>query len=43
MHRAWCAALLGFAGFHCAYMLLGPGDFYRMLPITACTGFLGAA
>ncbi len=42
-HRAWCAALFGFAGFHCLYMLLGPGDFYRMLPITACTGFLGAA
>ena len=42
-HRAWCAALFGFAGFHCVYMLLGPGDFYRMLPITACTGFLGAA
>ena len=42
-HRAWCAALFGFAGFHCLYMLLGPGDFYKMLPITACTGFLGAA
>ena len=42
-HRAWCAALFGFAGFHCLYMLLGAGDFYRMLPITACTGFLGAA
>lgn len=42
-HRAWCAALFAFAGFHCLYMLLGPGDFYRMLPITACTGFLGAA
>ncbi len=42
-HRAWCWALFAFAGFHCLYMLLGPGDFYKMLPITACTGFLGAA
>ena len=42
-HRAWCVALFGFAGFHCIYILLGPGDFYNMLPITACTGFLGAA
>ena len=35
--------LFGFAGCHCLYMLLGAGDFYRMLPITACTGLLGAA
>ena len=42
-HRAWCIALFAFAGLHCVYMLLGPGDFYYMLPITACTGFLGAA
>ena len=33
----------GSRGSTCLYMLLGPGDFYRMLPITACTGFLGAA
>ena len=42
-HGAWCMGLFGFAGCHCLYMLLGPGDFYRMLPITACTGLLGAA
>lgn len=42
-HHAWCFGLFGFAGFHCVYMLLGPGDFYLMLPITACTGFLGAS
>ena len=42
-HHAWCLGLFGFAGFHCVYMLLGPGDFYLMLPITACTGFLGAS
>ena len=42
-HRAWCMGLFGFAGCHCLYMLLGAGDFYRMLPITACTGLLGAA
>ena len=42
-HRAWCLALFAFAGLHCVYMLLGPGDFLYMLPITACTGFLGAA
>lgn len=42
-HRAWCIALFAFAGLHCFYILLGPGDFYYMLPITACTGFLGAA
>ena len=42
-HRAWCLALFAFAGLHCVYMLLGPGDFLYMLPITAMTGFLGAA
>lgn len=42
-HRAWCMALFVFAGFQSCYLLLGPGDFYNMLPITACTGFLGGA
>ena len=42
-HKAWCLALFAFAALHCMYMLLGPGDFHLMLPITACTGFLGAA
>jgi len=42
-HRAWCLALFAFAGLHCLYMLLGAGDFLFMLPVTACTGFLGAA
>lgn len=42
-HRAWCMALFVFAGFQSCYLLLGHGDFYNMLPITACTGFLGGA
>ena len=42
-HRAWCGALAVFACFQSCYLLLGHGDFYYMLPITACTGFLGGA
>jgi len=42
-HRAWCGALVVFACFQSCYLLLGHGDFYYMLPITACTGFLGGA
>ena len=42
-HRAWCFALALFACFQCGYLLLGAGDFYYMLPITACTGFLGGS
>jgi len=39
-HRAWCLGLMIYwvSGF---YMLLGEGDFYLMLPITAVTGFAG--
>jgi len=38
-HRAYVAAftLIGFA--HPFYLLLGPGDFWWMLPITVVTGF----
>jgi Na+/melibiose symporter-like transporter len=39
-HRAWCYALLLFSFFMLGYLLLGAGDFYWMLPITAITGFL---
>jgi len=42
-HRAWCLGLFIFSCFQCGYLLLGPGDFYYMLPITACTGFLGGS
>ena len=41
-HRAWCISLFLFAGFQCIYLLLGPGDFYWMLPVACCTGFCGA-
>jgi len=38
-HRAYigCFTIIGFA--HPAYLLLGPGDFWWMLPITLTTGF----
>jgi len=39
-HRAWCYSLLVFSFFMLGYLLLGAGDFYWMLPITAVTGFL---
>jgi Na+/melibiose symporter-like transporter len=42
-HRAWCAALMIFGLLMLLYLLLGPGDFYWMLPITAVTGFLGGS
>ncbi|MCP5178931.1 MAG: MFS transporter [Pseudomonadales bacterium] len=42
-HRAWATALFLFAAAQCGYLLLGAGDFYTMLPITACTGFLGGS
>ncbi|MEQ8485514.1 MAG: MFS transporter [Pseudomonadales bacterium] len=42
-HRAWCLSLFVFSAFQCGYLFLGPGDFYYMLPITTCTGFLGGA
>jgi Na+/melibiose symporter-like transporter len=42
-HRAWCMSLLTFSCFQLMYLGLGPGDFYKMLPITAVTGFLGGA
>ena len=41
-HRAWIAGLLMF-WVSPLYMLLGPGDFYWMLPITAITGFAGGS
>ncbi len=40
-HKTWCMALIGFGFFQMGYLFLGQGDFYYMLPITACTGFLG--
>jgi GPH family glycoside/pentoside/hexuronide:cation symporter len=39
-HRAWCYALFLFSFFMLGYLLLGPGDFYWMLPIASVTGFL---
>lgn len=41
-HRAWCTALFLFSALQCSYLLLGPGDFYWMLPVAVCTGFCGA-
>lgn len=40
-HRAWIAGLLTFTFVAPLYLLLGPGDFYWMLPIIAVTGFAG--
>ena len=40
-HRCWCVSLLIFSALQSIYLLLGPGDYFYMLPITACTGFLG--
>lgn len=42
-HRAWCIGLFVFSCFQLCYLALGAGDFYYMLPITACTGFLGGS
>ena len=42
-HRAWCQALFLFSFFMLGYLLLGAGDFYWMLPITAVTGFLAGS
>jgi|TARA_Y100000031_G_scaffold153528_1_gene198912 Na+/melibiose symporter-like transporter len=42
-HRAWCLGLTVFAFFQAQYLWLGAGDLYYMLPITACTGFLGGS
>ena len=42
-HRAWCFALFLFSFFMLGYLLLGAGDFYWMLPITAVTGFLAGS
>ena len=42
-HRAWIAGLLVFPAFQPFYLLLGPGDFYWMLPVAAVTGFAGGA
>jgi Na+/melibiose symporter-like transporter len=42
-HKAWVASLLVYPVFSPFYLLLGPGDFYWMLPIAAITGFAGGA
>ena len=42
-HRAWCHALFLFSFCMLGYLLLGAGDFYWMLPITAVTGFLAGS
>jgi len=42
-HRAWVAGLLIFVVASPAYLLLGQGDFYWMLPIAAITGVGGGA
>lgn len=38
-HRAYILAFFILACAHPFYLLLGPGDFWWMLPITICTGF----
>ena len=38
-HRAYMSAFVIIACAHPFYMLLGPGDFWYMLPITLVTGF----
>ena len=40
-HKCWCVSLFVFSALQSLYLLLGSGDYYYMLPITACTGFLG--
>jgi Na+/melibiose symporter-like transporter len=40
-HRAYITAFLLIALAHPFYFLLGPGDFWWMLPITLATGFAG--
>tara|TARA_Y100001934_G_scaffold159700_1_gene190794 strand:- start:2605 stop:3963 length:1359 start_codon:yes stop_codon:yes gene_type:complete len=40
-HRAYLAAFFLLAFAHPLYLLLGPGDFWWMLPITLLTGFAG--
>ena len=41
-HRAYLASFIIIACAHPFYLLLGPGDFWWMLPITVCTGFAAA-
>lgn len=38
-HRAYLVSFVIISGAHPFYMLLGPGDFWYMLPITLVTGF----
>ena len=38
-HKAWIVSLLVCGGFWPLYLLLGPGDFYWILPIAVITGF----
>jgi Na+/melibiose symporter-like transporter len=38
-HRAYLISFFILAFVHPFYMLLGPGDFWWMLPMTLCTGF----
>lgn len=38
-HKAWIASLMVYPVFSPFYLLLGPGDFYWMLPIAVVTGF----
>lgn len=42
-HRAWIACLMVYPCFSPFYLLLGPGDFWWMLPIAAMTGFGGGS
>ncbi len=42
-HKAWIASLMVYPAFSPLYLLLGPGDFYWMLPIAAITGFAGGS
>ena len=42
-HRAWIACLMVYPSFSWLYLLLGPGDFWWMLPIAVVTGFGGGS
>lgn len=42
-HKAWIACLMVYPCFSWLYLLLGPGDFWWMLPIALVTGFGGGS
>jgi GPH family glycoside/pentoside/hexuronide:cation symporter len=42
-HRAWIASMMVYPCFSPLYLLLGPGDFWWMIPIAFVTGFGGGS